>query len=92
MFEVIQELKPNDEIIGIIKGYNYTVKNGKIKHLKATNLQFIEPTEYLITYPTTLTILEYKVNEISNKPFFVKEHNQKYSLSEITQILKKLKF
>ncbi len=26
MFEVIQELKPNDEIIGIIKGYNYTVK------------------------------------------------------------------
>lgn len=55
-FEIIQELKPNDEILEIIKGYNYTVKNGKIKHLKATNLQFIEPTEYLITYPTTLTI------------------------------------
>ena len=55
-FEIIQELKPNDEILEIIKGYNYTVKNGKIKHLKATNLQFIEPTEYLITYPTTFTI------------------------------------
>ena len=90
-FEVIQELKPNNELMEIIKNYEYTVKNGKIKHLKATNLQFIEPTEYLITYPTTLTILEYKINEISNKPFYIKEHNQKYSLSELIQILKKIK-
>ena len=87
MFEVIQELKPNDEIIGIIKGYNYTVKNGKIKHLKATNLQFVEPTKYLITYPSTLTIYEYKVNEIANKTFYIKEHKQKYNLKEIKQIL-----
>ena len=73
-FEVIQELKPNDEILEIIKSYEYTVKNGKIKHLKANNLQFIEANEYLITYPTTLTILEYKVNEIANKNFYIKEH------------------
>jgi hypothetical protein len=53
-------------------------------------LQFIEPTEYLITSPTTLTILEYKVNEINNKPFYIKEHNEKYSLTEIKNILKKL--
>ena len=90
-FEVIQDLKPNDEILEIIQDYNYTVKNGKIKHLKATNLQFIEPTEYLITYPTTLTIFEYKVNEIANKPFYIKEHKQKYNLKEIKQILIKLK-
>ena len=90
-FEVIQNLKPNDEILEIIKSYVYTVKNGKIKHLKATNLQFIEPTEYLITYPTTLNILEYKVNEIANKPFYIKEHKQKYNLKEIKQILIKLK-
>ena len=87
MFEVIQELKPNDEILEIIKNYYYTVRNGKIKHLKATNLQFIEPTEYLITYPSTLTIFEYKVNEISNMNFYVKEHNQKYNLKDIKQIL-----
>ena len=31
-FEVIQDLKPNDEILEIIKTYGYTVKNGKIKH------------------------------------------------------------
>lgn len=68
-FEVIQDLKPNAVILEIIKNYKYTVKNGKIKHLKATNLQFIEPTEYLITYPSTLTIFEYKVNEIANKPY-----------------------
>lgn len=90
-FEAIQELKPNDEILEIIKNYYYTVRNGKIKHLKATNLQFIEPTEYLITYPTTLTIFEYKVNEIANKPFYIKEHKQKYNLKEIKQILIKLK-
>ena len=30
-------------------------------------------------------------NEISSKHFFVKEHNHKYSLSELIQILKKLK-
>ena len=86
-FEAIQELKPNDEILEIIKSYEYTVKNGKIKHLKATNLQFVEPTKYLITYPSTLTIYEYKVNEIANKTFYIKEHKQKYNLKEIKQIL-----
>ena len=90
-FKIIQELKPNEELLGIIKNYNYTIKNGKIKHLMATNLQFIEPTEYLITYPITLTILEYKVNEISSKPFYIKEHQQKYNLKELKQILIKLK-
>ena len=89
-FEVIQELKPNTEILDIIKNYTFITKNGKIKQLMATNLQFIEPIQYLITYPSTLTIYEYKVNEISNKPFYVKEHNQKYNLKEIKQILIKL--
>lgn len=61
-FEIIQELESNTEILEIIKNYEYTVKNGKLKHLKATNLQFIEPTEYLITYPTFLTITS-KINK-----------------------------
>ena len=90
-FKVIQELEPNIEILETIKNYTFTTKNGKVKHLLKTNLQFIEPTEYLITYPITLTILEYKVNEISSKNFYIKEHNQKYNLKEIMQILIKLK-
>ena len=90
-FKIIQELEPNEELLEIIKNYNYTIKIGKIKHLIDTNLQFIEPTEYLITYPITLTILEYKVNEISSKPFYIKEHQQKYNLKELKQILIKLK-
>ena len=89
-FKIVQELDPNAEILEIIKDYDYTIKNGKIKHLKGTNLQFIEPTEYFITYPSTLTIYEYKVNEIANKPFYIKEHNQKYNFKEIKQILMKL--
>ena len=90
-FKMIQELKPNEELLEIIKNYNYTIKNGKIKHLMATNLQFIEPTEYLITYPITITILEYRLNEISSKPFYIKEYQQKYNLKELKQILIKLK-
>ena len=88
-FKIIQELEANEELLENIKNYKYTIKNGKIKHLKATNLQFIEPTEYLIKYPTTLIILEYKVNEASNKNFFIKEYNKKYNLKEIKQILMK---
>ena len=87
-FKIIQELKPNEELLEIIKNHNYTIKNGKIKHLMVTNLQFIEPTEY----PITLTILEYKVNEISNKAFYIKEYQQKYNLKEIKQILININF
>ena len=63
-FKIIQELKPNTEILEIIKSYTYITKNGKVKHLLKTNLQFVEPTEYIITYPTTLTILEYKASDL----------------------------
>ncbi len=90
-FEKIQELKLNAEILDLIKTYDYAVKIGKIRHLVSTNLNFVEPTEYVITSPTTLTILEYKVNEISNKPFYIKEYRQKYNLKEIKQILMNLK-
>ena len=91
-FKTIEIFKPNKEIIEIIKNYNYKTKNGKIKYLEKTNLQFIEPTEYRITKPFTLTIHEYKVNEINNKPFYIKEYKQKYNLKEIKQILIKSKF
>lgn len=90
-FKTIEVLKPNTKILEAIKYYNYKVKKGVIKHILHTNLQVIEPTTYIITYPTTLTILEYKINEISSKPFYIKEHNQKYNLKEIKQILIKLK-
>ena len=87
-FKTIEELKPNPKLLELIKAYTYKTKKGKIKVLLNTNLQFIEPTEYLITYPTTLTILEYKVNEISNKPFYIKEHKEKYNLKEIETFLR----
>ncbi|MFQ8785534.1 MAG: hypothetical protein ACLR8F_04540 [Clostridia bacterium] len=88
-FKVIENLKPNKDLNDILKDFKYKVILGQIKTILHTNLQVIIPTEYQITYPTTLTILEYKVNEISNKPFYIKEHNQKYNIKEITQFLKK---
>ena len=90
-FEILQEFQPSAEILEIIKDYDITIKNGKIKHLNDTNLQFIEPIEYLITYPFTLIIYEYKVNEIASKNFYIKKYNQKYNLKEIKQIFMKLK-
>ena len=88
-FKVIENLNPFFDFFFILKNFKYTVKLGQIKTILYTNIQVIIPTEYKITYPTTLTILEYKVNEISNKPFYIKEHNQKYNIKEITQFLKK---
>ena len=90
-FEVIEIIKPNIEVIKIIKKYSYIVKNGKIKIIKLTNLKIVEPTEYIITSPTTLTILEYKVNEINNKPFYIKEYKEKYNLLELEKLLNKIK-
>ena len=88
-FKVIANLKANKDLTGILKDFKYKVKLGQIKTILHTNLQVIIPTEYKITYSTALTILEYKVNEISNKPFYIKEHNQKYNFKEIAQFLKK---
>ncbi|MGN0992616.1 MAG: hypothetical protein ACI4PE_01555 [Bacilli bacterium] len=87
-FKTIEELKLNPKLLELIKNYTYKTKKGKVKVLLHTNLQFIEPTEYIITYPITLTILEYKVNEISNKPFYIKELKEKYNLKEIETFLR----
>ncbi len=87
-FKTTQELKPNPKLLELIKNYTYKIKKGKVKVLLKTNLLFIEPTEYLITYPTILTILEYKVNEISNKSFYIKEYKEKYNLKEIETFLR----
>ena len=88
-FKVIENLKTNKDLMGILKDFKYEVKLGQIKTIRHTNLKVITPTEYQITYPTILTILEYKVNEISNKPFYIKENNQKYNIKEIAYFLKK---
>ena len=87
-FKVIENLKPNKDLTGILKESKYKIKLGQIKTILHTNLQVIIPTEYKITYPTTLTMLEYKVNEISNKPFYIKERKEKYNLKEIETFLR----
>ena len=90
--KVIENLKPNKDLTGILKKSKYKIKLGQIKTILHTNLQVIIPTEYKITYPTTLTMLEYKVNEISNKPFYIKERKEKYNLKEIETFLRNFKF
>lgn len=88
-FKVLEELEPNSKLINAISNFKYKVIKGKVKVLLNTNLKFIEPTIYEISSPITLTIYEYKISEISNRPFFIKEHKNKYNLTEIMSILKK---
>lgn len=92
MFEikVLEELHPNTEILELIRDCTYIVKCGKTKNLLNTNLKFIEPTEYAITEPFKLTILEYKINEISNKSFYIPEKHEKYNLRDLKSTLIKL--
>ena len=90
-FKVIEELEPRNEILEVIKDYQCVTTSGAIKVILHTNLKVIVPTTYQIKYPTKLTILEYKVNEISDKSFCIKEHNKKYNLKEIIQTLKNIR-
>ena len=50
-FEVIENLKPNNDLIGILKDFKYKIKLGKIKIILHTNLKVIIPnalaTEYI---------------------------------------------
>lgn len=57
-FKVIENLKPNKDLTGILNESKYKIKLGQIKTILHTNLQVIIPTEYKITYPTTITILD----------------------------------
>lgn len=90
-FKIVEESEPNEELINIFIqcNFRYKVKKGIVKNCLNTNIQFVIPSIYLITYPTELIIYEYKVNEISNKCFYIREHNQKYNLKEIKDVLKK---
>lgn len=60
-FKVIENLKPNKDLISILKDFKYKAKLEQIKTILRTNLQVVIPTEYQITYPTILTILEYNM-------------------------------
>ena len=48
--KVIENLKPNKDLTGILKKSKYKIKLGQIKTILHTNLQVIIPTEYKITY------------------------------------------
>mgnify|MGYP006927002829 CR=1 FL=1 len=46
-FKVIENLKPNKDLTGILKDFKYTVKLGQIKTILHTNLQVIIPNTKL---------------------------------------------
>ena len=71
-FNTIEELKPHPEILELIKDFNYKTKKGKIKHLLKTNLQFIEPTQYIINPLFILLYLNIKLMKLVINPFISK--------------------
>ena len=60
-FKIIENLKPNKDLTSILKDFKYKAKLEQIKTILHTNLQVVIPAEYQITYPTTLTTLEYNM-------------------------------
>ena len=88
-FKIIEEFEPNPQMLEILKDFEYETKNGVSKAILKTNLEVVEPITYQITNPVNLTILEYRVNEISNKPFYIKDTREKHNLKEIKQLLTK---
>ena len=89
-FKVIEKLLPNNELLNAINTFDKKIIHGEIKVILNTNLIVIKPTTYLIKFPIKPTILEYQVNEINNKNFYIKEYQMKYNLKEILELLKSL--
>ena len=90
-FKVTQKLLPNNGLLNAINTFDKKIINGEIKTILNTNLKVIKPATYIIKSPIKLTILEYKVNEINNKNYYIKEYQMKYNLKEILELLKSLK-
>lgn len=87
-FKIIEESKPNKEIIKLLENYKFKIKLGNIKHILNTNIQLVNPTEYIITSPIKLTIFEYKITEVNNKNLYIKEYRKKYNFKELKKFLK----
>ena len=71
-FTLEERIKPDKEILELLSKTQYKVVNGAVKVLDGTNVKFIKPVEYIITKPFKLTIIEYKIVEINNKPLLLK--------------------
>ncbi len=71
-FTLEERIKPDKEILELLSKTQYKVVNGAVKVLDGTNVKFIKPVEHIITKPFKLTIIEYKIVEINNKPLLLK--------------------
>ena len=91
-FKVIEKLLPNDDLLNAINNFDKKIIHGEIKVILNTNLKVIKPTTYIIKSSVKLTILEYQVNEINNKNFYIKEYQMKYNSKEILELLKSLNY
>ena len=72
-FKVIENLKPNKYLTGILKNFKYKVKLGQIKIILHTNLQVIIPTEYKINKISDIFIYKtiQSITWLSSKILFI---------------------
>lgn len=89
-FTITEKLKPNEQLLSYMHNTAYKINRGQIRILNGMNLKFVKPTEYIITKTIKLTILEYEISEISNKPYYIIEHHKKYSFKKINNMLNQL--
>ena len=72
-FKVIENLKTNKDLTGILKNFKYKVKLGQIKTILHTNLQVIIPTEYKINKISDIFIYKtiQSITWLSSKILFI---------------------
>ena len=75
-FKIIESLNHKLEILKLLKNSTYKTKIRHIKIINLTSSKVVKPIKYITTKHINLTIYEYKLNEISNKNYYIKEHNK----------------
>ena len=87
-FNVLEEFKPNEEVLELIGDRLIDVSHGSVRTVKRTNIKTITPITYKITLNNeTIVICEYEGEIRGNKSFFIPELGEAYSLKEIKKIL-----
>lgn len=90
--ELLEVVKPNNEVIELIGPRLVELNDGSIKHIKKTNINHVLPVQYIIKINgETILINEYKGKFKGDRMFHMPSLNKTYTLKEIKQFLKERK-
>lgn len=87
--ELLEIVKPNNEVVELIGTRLVELNDGSIKHIKKTNINHIMPVEYKVKINDEMILInEYKGRFKGDRSFHIPKLNKTYTLREIKQFLK----